>query len=81
MYPAIPMKAVNAGVSGTGTDLGACRLHEQVLQYHPDLVVGEIAVNGAYKDGMERMIKEQIWKRDPTIDICLFFYHPRRTYG
>ncbi len=26
MYPAIPMKAVNAGVSGTGTDLGACRL-------------------------------------------------------
>ncbi len=27
--------------------------NEQVLQYHPDLVFIEFAVNGAYKDGME----------------------------
>jgi lysophospholipase L1-like esterase len=72
MYPSVKMKAINAGVSGTGTDLGACRLQEQVLQFHPDLVFIEFAVNGAYKEGMEGMIR-QIRKQDPTIDICLIY--------
>jgi lysophospholipase L1-like esterase len=72
MFPNTPMKAINAGVSGTGTDLGACRLQEQVLQYHPDVIFIEFAVNGAYRDGMEGMIR-QIWQYDPNIDICLIY--------
>ena len=72
MFPVTPMKAINAGVSGTGTDLGSCRIHEQLLQYHPDLVFIEFAANGAYRDGMEGMIR-QIWQYDPHIDICLLY--------
>lgn len=72
MFPEVPLKALNAGVSGTGTDLGACRLYDQLLQYRPDLVFVEFAVNGAYAPGMEGIIR-QIWKFDPNIDICLIY--------
>lgn len=72
MFPAVTMKAINAGVAGTGTDIGSCRLYEQLLQYHPDIVFIEFAVNGAYRDGMEGMIR-QIRKYDPYIDICLIY--------
>lgn len=72
LYPDVPMKAINAGISGTGTDLGACRLHEQLLQYHPDIIFVEFAVNGAYREGMEGIIR-QIWEFDPAIDICLLY--------
>jgi lysophospholipase L1-like esterase len=72
LYPAVKMKFINAGVSGTGTDLGACRLYEQVTQHHPDLVFIEFAVNGAYKEGLEGMIR-QLWKNDAAIDICLLY--------
>jgi lysophospholipase L1-like esterase len=72
LFPAATMEGINAGVSGTGTDLGACRLHEQLLQYNPDLVFVEFAVNGAYNDGMEGIIR-QIKKYNPDIDICLIY--------
>ena len=72
LYPSVTMKGINAGVSGTGTDLGACRLRDQLLQYHPDLVFVEFAVNGAYTDGMEGIVR-QIRQYDPTIDICLIY--------
>jgi len=63
---------VNAGVSGTGTDLGAFRIKEHVLRYQPDLVFIEFAVNGAYQAGMEGMIR-QIIKDNPHTDICLIY--------
>jgi len=72
MFPEIKMTGINAGVSGTGTDLGACRLYDQVLKYNPDLVFVEFAVNGAFPDGMEGIIR-QIKKFDPRIDICLVY--------
>ena len=72
MFPEIKMKGINAGVSGTGTDLGACRLYDQVLKYNPDLIFVEFAVNGAFPDGMEGIIR-QIWKYNPRIDICLIY--------
>ncbi|MCH5598406.1 SGNH/GDSL hydrolase family protein [Niabella ginsengisoli] len=62
----------NAGVSGTGTDLGACRIGEQVLTQKPDLIFIEFAVNGAYAPGMEGMIR-QIIKNNPLTDICLIY--------
>jgi lysophospholipase L1-like esterase len=72
LFPGARMAAINAGVSGTGTDLGACRLYDQLLKYHPDLVFVEFAVNGAFPEGMEGIIR-QIWKFDPRIDICLIY--------
>jgi len=72
IFPLVNVFGINAGVSGTGTDLGACRLHEQLLKYNPDLIFIEFAVNGAFPDGMEGMIR-QIWKYNPKIDICLIY--------
>ena len=63
---------INAGVSGTGTDLGAFRIGEQVLKYNPDLVFVEFAVNGAYAEGMEGIIRKII-SSNPDTDICLLY--------
>ncbi|MDH7460492.1 SGNH/GDSL hydrolase family protein [Chitinophagaceae bacterium 26-R-25] len=72
LYPKVSFKWVNAGVSGTGTDLAAFRLKEQVLDYKPDLVFIEFAVNKAYAPGMEGLIR-QIIKSNPQTDICLLY--------
>lgn len=72
MFPKIKITGINAGVSGTGTDLGACRLYDQVLKHHPNLVFVEFAVNGAFPDGMEGIVR-QIWKYNPSIDICFIY--------
>lgn len=71
-YPKARFKWINAGVSGTGTELGAFRIQEQVLQHRPDLIFVEFAVNGAYPDGMEGMIRQAI-RQDPSVDICLLY--------
>jgi len=71
-YPNAKFKWVNAGVSGTGTELGAFRIKEQVLDYRPDLIFIEFAVNGAYADGMEGMIRQAI-KSNPEVEICLIY--------
>lgn len=63
---------LNAGVSGTRTDLGAYGIGEQVLTQNPDLIFIEFAVNGAYAPGMEGMIR-QVIKNNPLIDICLIY--------
>jgi lysophospholipase L1-like esterase len=72
LYPAIQMKFINAGISGTGTDLGACRIQEQLLQYKPDLIFIEFAVNNAFPEGLEGMMR-QIWQSNPYTDICLLY--------
>lgn len=71
-FPAVKVTGINAGVSGTGSDLGACRLHDQLLKYNPDLIFVEFAVNGAYQEGVEGIIR-QIRKYNPLIDICLIY--------
>lgn len=63
---------INAGVSGTGTDLGAFRIGEQVLKFNPDAVFIEFAVNGGYPQGTEEMIR-QIKKSCPDADICMLY--------
>lgn len=71
-YPNAKIKFLNAGISGTGTDLGACRISEQILKHNPDLIFIEFAVNGAYAPGMEGMVR-QIIKKNPLIDICFIY--------
>jgi lysophospholipase L1-like esterase len=72
LFPKVDIKFINAGVSGTGTDLGACRMEEQLLKYEPDLIFIEFAVNGAYAPGMEGMIR-QARQRHPATEICLIY--------
>ena len=71
-WPGVRFTWLNAGVSGTGTDLGAFRIGEQVLRHDPDLVFVEFAVNGAYAEGMEGIVR-QIINNDSTTDICLIY--------
>lgn len=71
-WPDAKFRWLNAGVSGTGTDLGAFRIGEQVLRYDPDLVFVEFAVNGAYAEGMEGIVR-QIMRTCPEADICLIY--------
>ena len=56
-----------AGVGGTGSDLGTCRLNEELLVYNPDLVFVEFAVNDggdpgkkASTEGIIRQVKEAV---------------------
>src|SRR5690606_18279714 len=72
LFPQVRFTWINAGVAGTGTDLGAFRLKEQVLRHRPDLVFIEFAVNGAYQPGMEGMIR-QVIAANPYTDICLIY--------
>lgn len=44
-YPDIPINFVNAGVSGTGSNLGVFRLGRDVEAHRPDLVILEFVVN------------------------------------
>ena len=71
-WPEAKFRWINAGVAGTGTDLGAFRIDEQVLCHRPDLVFIEFAVNRGYAAGMEGMVRKII--RDcPDTDICLIY--------
>src|SRR5690606_8865640 len=71
-YPQVGFKWINAGISGTGTDLGAFRIEEQVLSQNPDLVFIDFAVNGAYADGMEGIVR-QIIQHNFRTDICFIY--------
>ncbi len=77
-YPRAKLTEINAAIGGTGSDLGAYRIKEQVLDNHPDLVFVEFAVNDAGADprtirrSMEGMVRK-IWKNDPTTDIVFVY--------
>jgi lysophospholipase L1-like esterase len=71
-FPKVTFSGINAGVSGTGTDLGDCRLNEHILKYNPDLVFVEFAVNGGPDEAMEGIIR-QVKRHNPHTDICLIY--------
>jgi len=71
-FPKATIIEIAAGIPGTDADLGACRVAEQVLIHHPDLVFIEFAVNGGFPQGMEGIIR-QIKKANSQTDICLLY--------
>ncbi len=71
-FPKVTFKGINAGVSGTGTELGAFRIKEQLLDYDPDLVFVEFAVNGGSNEAMEGIVR-QIISHNPKTDICFIY--------
>lgn len=76
-YSGSIVQGINAGVPGTGSDLGAARLEHDVLRHLPDLVFVEFQVNDSGSE--ERIIKfmegivRQVWKKDPHTDICFVY--------
>lgn len=77
-YPNTKFIEINAAIGGTGSPFGAYRLKDQVLQYHPDLVFVEFAVNDSNTNPEEitrsmEGITHQIWKQNPEIDICFIY--------
>lgn len=74
-YPNAQIIEINAAISGTGSDYGACRLEHDVLSKSPDLVFMEHRVNGGggYEAKSVEGIIRQVWKKYPKTDICLIY--------
>lgn len=75
-YPKADIRAVNAGINGTGSDLGCARVETDVLRHRPDLVFVEFVGNdGGDPESKARIegIVRQIRKRSRFTDI-LFVY-------
>lgn len=77
-YPAHAFQMIDAGIGGTGSDLGVARVDEQVLVHHPDLVFVEFAVNDARTDSLQIVrsmegIVRKIKKQSEDTDICFLY--------
>lgn len=69
---------IAAGLPGTGSDLGACRLERDVLRHRPNLLFVEFAVNDASTPParIERTIEgivRQTWRADPRTEIVFVY--------
>ena len=77
-YPTAKISEINAAIGGTGSDLGVCRLKQDVLDHKPDLMFVEFAVNdgGAPPNQifkcMEGIVR-QTWRTFPDCDICFVY--------
>lgn len=77
-YPQSKVVETNAAISGTGSDFGVFRLEREVLQFSPDLLFVEFAVNDTGKDpqriiqSMEGIVRKT-WQHNPRTDICFVY--------
>ena len=77
-FPQSTFIEINAAIGGTGSDFGAFRLKKHVLEFKPDLLFVEFAVNDDGKDrenierSMEGIIR-QCKSFNSEIDICLIY--------
>lgn len=77
-FPQAKFEEINAAIGGTGSNFGVFRLHEHVLQFNPDLLFVEFAVNdgGTAPDriimAMEGIVR-QTWEANPYTDICFVY--------
>lgn len=77
-YPENQFREINAGLGGTGSELGAFRLERDVLSHKPDLVFVEFGVNdcGVKNESIIRSMEgivRQIRKKAPDCDICFVY--------
>ena len=77
-FPDAKFKEINAAIGGTGSDFGVFRLKDHVLQFKPDLVFVEFAVNDG-STASEKIIRSmegivrQVWQQDSKTDICFVY--------
>lgn len=82
-FPSANVKEIFAAIPGTDSMLGACRVRTQVLDYAPDLLFVEFAVNN---DGMlpadiresAEGIVRQARRSNPKMDICFVYTASQR---
>ncbi|MDR1270260.1 MAG: SGNH/GDSL hydrolase family protein [Planctomycetaceae bacterium] len=72
------IEEIHAAIGGTGSDLGVFRIARDVLQYQPDLLFVEFAVNdgGALPEKIWRSMEgivRQTWKANPKTDIVFVY--------
>jgi lysophospholipase L1-like esterase len=77
-YPQASISEINAAIGGTGSDLGVCRLQQDILVHRPDLLFVEFAVNdgGATPEQIHRCMEgivRQTWRALPECDICFVY--------
>jgi lysophospholipase L1-like esterase len=77
-YPGCGIIEINAAVGGTGSELGAFRCRNDLLEGKPDLIFIEFAVNDKRKDEMTILrslegIVRQIWNSNPDTDIVFVY--------
>ncbi len=77
-FPNATFKEIHAAIGGTGSDLGVFRVGHDVLQYGPDLLFVEFAVNdgGAAPESIWRSMEgivRQTWRKDPRTDIVFTY--------
>jgi lysophospholipase L1-like esterase len=56
-FPTSNITLINAGLGGTGSDLGTFRLYRDVLSYNPDFIVVEFSVNDSEGEYAEKMME------------------------
>lgn len=77
-YPKLTVTEIDAGLPGTGSDLGACRLVRDVLRHRPNLIFIEFAVNdatmapGRVERTMEGIVR-QVRSTAPDTDLCFVY--------
>ena len=62
-YPQVAFTEINAGIGGTGSDLGAYRLRQDILKHKPDLLFVEFAINDSGEGHDVRAAMEGIVRR------------------
>jgi lysophospholipase L1-like esterase len=77
-WPAAQIKVVNAAIGGTESELAAYRLERDVLQYDPDILFIEYAVNDWRRNRKEAEtimegIVRHVWTHNPATDVCLVY--------
>lgn len=77
-YPKAEVSEINAAIGGTGSGLGVFRIDQDVLQYQPDLLFVEFAVNdnGLEPDSIFRSMEgivRKTWRANPSTDICFVY--------
>ncbi len=75
-FPEAEITYVNAGLSGTPSVLGNVRLERDVLQYDPDIVFVEFAVNDGmeanYKNAYESLVRTLLTQEKDIAVVLLF---------
>lgn len=78
LLPKLAVAEIPAGLPGTGSNLGACRVGYDVLRHHPDLLFVEFAVNdaGVPPDRVEKTVEgivRQTLRANPQTDLCFVY--------
>lgn len=75
-FPETEVTVINAGIGGTDSYLGVHRVQEDVLDYHPDLVLVEYSVNdganNSYKNSYDNLVRRILKSEDAPAVMLLF---------